>query len=249
MYADKKYMFYHHGSYEKRGTQEKRDHKYYAGFSNIITVSETNKRMLLSFFPELNKKIISIHNLIEVDSILNKSKENTVCFSDNNQIKICTVGRLSEEKGQLFALEVAKKLEEKAVEFEWLFVGDGSTKEECMNYIMQNNLQLKCRLVGEKNNPYPYIRQADIYVQTSTVEADPITIHEAVVLDKLIVASSIDAVKEALKGYSKGYVCELDAELFSEKILEILKTKTEIKERNVSINSETLQKFDDLFFG
>ena len=118
-----------------------------------------------------------------------------------------------------------------------------------MNYIMQNNLQLKCRLVGEKNNPYPYIRQADIYVQTSTVEADPITIHEAVVLDKLIVASSIDAVKEALKGYSKGYVCELDAELFSEKILEILKTKTEIKERNVSINSETLQKFDDLFFG
>lgn len=246
--ADKKYMFYHHGSYEKTRKEEHLDRIYYPKFSKIIAVSESSRKMLLSVFPELEEKIISIHNLVDTDNILNKSKADIDCFSNRNAIKICTVGRLSEEKGQLFSLEVAKKLEEKNAEFEWIFVGDGPTKEACDNFVIQNSLQHKCKLIGEKNNPYPYIRQADVYVQTSYIEADPITIQEAKVLDKLIVASDIEAVRESLKGYQKGDVCEFDDEKFAEKILEILQNKIEIKRENILINLETIQKFDNLFF-
>lgn len=246
--ADKKYMFYHHGSYKKTQKEERIDHKYYKKFSKIIAVSESSRKMLLSVFPELEGKIISIRNLVDVDNVLDKSKEDMVCFSNENAVKICTVGRLSDEKGQMFSLEVAKKLKEKNVEFEWVFVGDGPTKEECANFVIQNDLQCKCKFIGARNNPYPYIQQADVYVQTSFVEADPITIQEAKVLDKLIIASNIEAMKETLKEYSKGYVCELDGGNFAEKILEVVRDKIEMKSEKISINVEPIRKLDGLLF-
>ena len=122
------------------------------------------------------------------------------------------------------------------------------TKEECANFVIQNDLQCKCKFIGARNNPYPYIQQADVYVQTSFVEADPITIQEAKVLDKLIIASNIEAMKETLKEYSKGYVCELDGGNFAEKILEVVRDKIEMKSEKISINVEPIRKLDGLLF-
>lgn len=244
--AKEKYMFYHHGSYDKSEPERQVDAKYYSEFNRIITVSNTNKQMLEGYFPLLSDRIIAIHNLIDENSILAMSNEEKKCFSKSIALKLITVGRLSSEKGQLFALSVAKELMKRNVSFEWIFVGDGPLKQECIEYCKENKLEDFCRFIGAKRNPYPFVMQADVYVQTSTIEADPTTIHEAKVLRKPIVASNIPAINEATVGYCNYKVCDFDSVAFADAILDIANQGENRNDRFVSVNSDSVQKLDCL---
>ena len=138
------------------------------------------------------------------------------------------------------------------IEFKWYFVGDGEEKEKCVNVVKQYEMEDYCFFIGSKANPYPYIKQADIYVQTSFVEAQPTTIREALVLKKIIIATNIPPIKEAMKNY-KGILCDLKPELFADAIIYVLNAKLDInnnfnEDDNVnSINADTLDKIKQLF--
>ena len=230
--ALKKYMFYHHGTYEKNDKEYELDKVEYSRFNKIITVSRANKKMLLNYFPELEDKIEVIHNLIDEKAIHEKAEETVKCFKKQNELKITTVGRLSAEKGQQFALQVAVELKNKGIDFEWIFVGDGPEKENYIKYVKENELQEYCYFIGNRENPYPYIQQADIYVQTSFVEADPITIKEAKILNKKIIASNIPAICEALEGVKSAEIVSLDVAAFVENI------ETTFSNINISCNEK-----------
>ncbi len=218
--ATHKYMWYHHGSYEKNNKDKRIDEKYYSQYERFITVSESNRAMLLKVFPNLSKTIVVINNLVDEGTIRKKS---ALSVEDLNAVgcTIVTVGRIASEKGQLFALEVAKSLLERGFEFTWYFIGDGPDMENCMEFVFDNGLKYNCRFLGAKANPYPYIEAADIYVQPSSVEADPVTIREAKVLNKIIVASEIPAIKEALDDGSLGCVVTKNIEAFTDAIIRI----------------------------
>ena len=218
--ANKKFLWYHHGSYEQVGKIEMWDKEYFPKFDNLITVSNANKEMLSTHFPKLEKKILVIQNLLNEKEIIYLSKEPISDFDDFDGLKLTTVGRLSEEKGQLFAIEIAKELRDKNIIFKWIFVGDGDLRTQVEQKIVEYNLSDFCILAGNKKNPYPYIKNCDIYIQPSFVEADPLTIYEAKVLEKNIIASNILAIEEALDFGKSGIVCEFDAEKFAKLIIE-----------------------------
>ena len=245
--AEKKYMFYHHGSYEKDKLSYEYDKITYPRFDKIITVSQANKEMLLKYFPDLKSRFEVIHNLIDEDSIIEKANEPIVCFENLDALKIATVGRLSTEKGQQFALQVALQLKKRGVSFEWVFVGDGPEREADVQFAMQNDLLDCCHFVGAKENPYPYIKQADIYVQTSFVEADPTTIHEAKVLRKRIIASDIPAIREAVEGLEFAKTLKLNVDIFA-RWIECMPNINDCSyvEKGV-INVRTIEKLDHIF--
>lgn len=217
--AKEKYLWYHHGFYNKSEKEKKQDEKYYNKYSSVITVSNANKEMLLKEFPNLQIKVI--HNLINKEKI-EKLAEFPISEFDNFEgLKLTTVGRVSEEKGQLLAIEIANLLKQKSVNFKWIFVGDGPERYKCLEKVKEYGLENYCLFIGSKENPYPYIKQADMYIQTSSVEADPLTIHEAVVLKKIIIASDIPAIKEALNYGELGCLCSLKADDFANQIINI----------------------------
>lgn len=219
--AKKHILFFHHGSYNADLSQYKRDKSYYQQYDQIITVSEANKRMLSGHFPELAERIAVVHNLIDVDKIRKMADKPLNEAGVKDLCKIVTVGRLSVEKGQLFALEVARELTALQFQFQWLFVGDGPEKEHCINKAVELGLSDCCRFIGTRENPYPYIKHADIYVQSSHVEADPVTIQEALVLFKPIVASDIPAMRETLQNGKLGVLCGFSPEVFAKEIQKV----------------------------
>lgn len=245
--ASKKYMFYHHGSYEKSEKEYEYDKVAYLQFDKIITVSRANKNMLLKYFPELENRIEVIHNLIDDKSIIEKAKEPLECFRKQDVLKITTVGRLSAEKGQQFALKVAHALKNRGINYEWIFVGDGPEKEIDDKYVEENQLHENCYFVGSKENPYPYIQQADVYVQTSSVEADPTTIQEAKVLNKKIIASDIPAICECLEGVLVAETVPLDVDMFTKKIEDVLNNIKLPFNVNRNINTESMAAMDIVF--
>lgn len=74
--ATKKYLWYHHGSYEKSEKEKKVDEWYYNKYDKIITVSNSNFNMLAKCFPSIRKNIIVIPNLLDEEEIKRLSNEN-----------------------------------------------------------------------------------------------------------------------------------------------------------------------------
>ncbi len=207
--AVKKYMWYHHGAYEKTGRELELDRHYYQSLDSVISVSQANREMLCSHFPDLEEKFIVIPNLIDEIQIREAGKKPCDTFDGFDGCKITTVGRLSKEKGQLESIECAKELKQKGFSFRWVFVGDGPEREACLELVKRHHLEKECLFVGAQKNPYKYIASADIYVQLSNVEADPVTIQEALVLRKPIIASDIPAIRKALYDGELGTLCSI----------------------------------------
>lgn len=232
--ADKKYLWYHHGSYEENKFKKNLDRKYYSLFHNIIAVSVSIRDILIKNFPFLNNKIKVINNIIDDEKILKLSEVGCEdCQFNPDSYTLITVGRLSDEKGQLRALNVAKELKRKGLKFIWLFIGDGPDYKKCIDKVNELQLNDCCKFMGSRSNPYPYIRKADIVISPSFIEADPITIQESIILDKQILASNIPSINYALKDYPNGEVIDFtQSELVANKIMTIFSTVNRIKFNN-----------------
>jgi len=252
--GDKKYLWYHHGSYDKTGEHYKLDKKYFGKFNRLVTVSSANKQMLAEHFPEFKDKFFVVPNIINVNEIILNSKEKVSDFNKTDGIfNFVTVSRFSKEKGIDLAIEIAAQLKKEGVKFRWYFIGEGATFLEMKKMIKQKNLEDICLLLGSKENPYPYIKLADLFIQTSLVESQSITIYEALVLKKIIVATNLPALNEALHHGKLGVLCKPEATCFVEKIKNILfdtSVQNKIKEavdKNIVCNDNTYKAIDELF--
>ncbi|WP_289731590.1 glycosyltransferase [Thomasclavelia cocleata] len=206
----KKYLWFHNGKYIFSKKQHNINKKIYRKFDKVICVSEAVYDELKKFFPNNNNFVIR-YNDIDKDSIIKQSLEFNPDF-DKNKINIVTVGRLFQDKGIDIALACAKRLLAENYDFIWYFVGDGGMRKEYEEYIVSNNLNKNCILLGSKSNPYPYMKCANIYVQPSRIESFGLTVTEAMILNKFIIASSVKALEEQLKGYNNSILCDINAD-------------------------------------
>lgn len=221
--ADKKYLWYHHGSYESTGAVYKLDKEYYGEFNKLVTVSSANKQMLKKYFPEYSDNLLVVPNIINVKEVIFNSQMKVSDFNKTVGIfNFVTVGRLSKPKGIDLAIDIATELKKQGLKFKWYFIGDGDTFLEISETINQRHLGDVCVLLGSKENPYPYMKLADLYIQTSYVESQCITIYEALVLKKIIVATDLPPLKDALRNGKLGVLCEPDTMKFAQKIINIL---------------------------
>ena len=171
---------------------------------------------------------------------------------EENEILICTVGRLTPAKGYDMAIECCEQLVKKGLKFKWIVVGDGSERAKLENMIKEKGLEDVFILIGSRHNPYPYMKLCDIYVQPSRWEGFGITVAEAKVLNKPIVVSSIPEFVEQIEDNSTGIVY-IDNNDMINKIENIILDKS-IREKlsynleNMNMdNNYELKKLEKLF--
>jgi len=252
--ADKKYLWYHHGSYDFTGLIYELDKKYYGKFNRLVTVSQANKQMLIEHFSEYSDKFFVVPNIINVNEIIINSNQKVTDFSSANEIfNFVTVSRFSKEKGIDLAVEIATELKKQGLKFKWYFIGDGDTFLETKKLIKRRGIEDVCILLGSKENPYPYMKLADLYIQTSYIESQSITIYEALVLKKIIVTTNLPVLNDALQNGELGVLCNPETKCFVQKIKKILYDKSaqnklaEAVKKYVVCNNNTYQAIDELF--
>jgi glycosyltransferase involved in cell wall biosynthesis len=158
---------------------------------------------------------------------------------------LCTVGRISPEKGQTFAIEVANELKRFGARFRWYFVGDGSDREKCEILVSKYGLNDYCSFTGMLLNPYSYIEACDIYVQTSYVEAESITIRESKILGKAIITTNLPVFEEALSDYARGCTYPFDSREIAHAIIAESKSKhlqNEVIDVSQTVNNRIFQQ-------
>ncbi|MDK0690970.1 glycosyltransferase [Clostridium perfringens] len=231
--------------YKEKSFQE----KYYKKYNKIVTVSDSARDIFLETFGELKENIEVIYDINDC-SLIRKLAESGESYTDDfDGIKILTIGRLANQKGYDLALEACKKLKERNLKFRWYVLGVGPLKEEIEKYILENDLQEHFKLLGISANPYPFIKDCDLYVQTSKFEGFGLAIAEARILNKFVVTTEFDAVYNQMIHRKNGLVVKMNSNDIANGIIEILsdeKLRKDIKcylEKEKKGNSEEIEKF------
>lgn len=186
-----------HIDYKSYGLDKKFDYPYLSKLDHIVTVSEQCSIVLKDVFPTLNDKILVIENIIYPE-LINKMAEETCELSNMKKKVIITIGRLTYQKGIDMAIEAAKMLIDSGYDFNWYVLGEGEEYHKLKSMIVRYGLENNFFLLGIRSNPYPYIRNCDIYVQPSRFEGKSIAIEEVKMICCPIVVTRYPTVNNQL---------------------------------------------------
>ncbi|MGE7760192.1 glycosyltransferase [Peribacillus sp. NPDC097895] len=185
--------------------------KIYIKFDKIFVVSEEGKERLLNKIPSLNKKTDVFSNVVSQELIEYQAEEDKGFRDTFDGIRILTVGRLSYEKGQDIAIQALTKLIHNGYKVKWYCIGEGNSRVNYEKLIRDRNVSDNFKLLGSTPNPYPYIKDCDIYVQPSRHEGYCITLAEARCLNKPIITTDFTGAKEQIKNGVTGLIVNCDA--------------------------------------
>lgn len=121
--------------------------------------------------------------------------------------RLVSVGRISWEKGFDLIPAMAQKLEKP---FKWLIVGDSPTRDLLQVKADEMGVGESVRFIGQRENPMPYVNVADIVVIPSRFEGWGMTLSEALVLGKPVVATDLPVFREQVTDGVNGLLCPLD---------------------------------------
>ena len=196
--------------------------KLYRKFDNVFAVSDQAHKQLINKIPTIKNKSEVFFNIVSSKLIQDMSNEK-VDFDENYEgIKLLTVGRLSKEKGQDLAIKVLSRLKKDGYNVKWYCIGDGNARTEYENIIKENGVEKDFILLGSKTNPYPYINNCDIYVQTSKHEGYCLTLAEAKCLKKPIVTTNFIGAYEQIIDGRNGFIVDFNEDCLYEKLKYII---------------------------
>ena len=250
--ANKFLMFYHHGAMRK----EYHDRYGYEKSEKIIAVSDNIAKELKAYRKKYANKIVVINNVIGIDSIIEKSKEPIEEeFFPSNNFNIVSCGRLSPVKGLHFAVEaIARLVSNGYTDINWYIIGGGPIEKKIKEQIAALKMENHIFMLGMKNNPYPYIKKCDLFIQPSLFEGYSLSIMEAKILCAPILATYAAAESQIENGVD-GFLCDTNAESVYENILRFYKNREELENCKTSlmncdfdrINQEIILKLEELF--
>lgn len=222
--SKKKVTWWHHGTYDYPENQTKHWLEVFKNFNNIIAVSDSSKEMLISNINDINNKIITIPNIINVEEIQHKANEitgNDINFNENTTL--LSVGRLSPEKGMINCVHACKKLVDNGYNVKWYLIGEGTERGEIERCIKEYKLENNIYLLGAIPNPYPYIKNAYIYVHPSLVESLSITVLEALALNTPVIVARSMGPAEFIRNKENGLLVEPTSEGLFKGIVSLIK--------------------------
>lgn len=206
--ASKKIAFIN-ADYELAGHNKNFDYLFYQKYNYIATVSEKLTDMTSAIFTDMKEKIRTIYDINNAE-LIQRMADSLNPFEDiGKRLVLVTAGRLEKQKGYDLAVEAAKILRDRDVDFKWFFVGEGTCRAKLETMIADYKLSQQIILTGAQENPYVYMKNADIYVQTSRFEGYCLTLGEARILNKPVISTNFDVVYNQLCDGENGLIVEM----------------------------------------
>lgn len=194
--ASKKISWIHIDLEKRKTLKPKKEIKALNAMDKIVCVSNGSKNSILNMYPHLEEKIQVIYNPIDKEEIIRKSNE--IIEYKKMKITVITVGRLEYQKGHNVLIQAHKDLIDEGIDHELIIIGEGSLHKEIEQQIKRDNLEANVKLLGYIENPYPYIKAADIFVLPSLYEGFSLVIAEALILGKPVIATKCVGPTELL---------------------------------------------------
>lgn len=222
----KKKLAWIHTDYTKISVNVEKEIKVWSQFDHIVSISEDVTRSFLSVFPTLAGKIIEIANILSPRTVRAKALASKVDFPiQNGRINLLSVGRFTFAKNFDNVPDICRRILQEGCEVYWYIVGYGGDEQLIKEKIKEAGMEEHVILLGKRENPYPFIKECDIYVQPSRFEGNAVTVREAQILCKPVVAANYPTAHSQIKQGVDGIIVPQDNVGCAHEIVQFIKNK------------------------
>lgn len=209
-------------------------------FDYIASVSSEVSKTFLQVFPTLAPKIIEIENILSSTFVRHRAEEfdaqDTLLTAHSSQltankksVNLLSIGRFCEAKNYDNVPDICKRtleiIKDNNIDIRWYIIGFGGGEELIRLKIAEAGMQEHVIILGKKENPYPYIKACDIYVQPSRYEGKSVTVREAQMLYKPVVVTNYPTASSQIKNGDDGVIVPLDNEGCAKGLVEFILDK------------------------
>lgn len=239
----KKYLAWIHTDYSAVHVDKECELKIWSKYDYINSISPECTKGFISTFPSLAGKIVEIENILPKSIMLSKAIKKIPIenYNEKGVLTLCSVGRIGYAKNYNNIPYMAKELKELMSEsenektltfFKWYIVGPGDHSNIDK---LSEKLGVKDNVIflGPSDNPYPYIKNCDIYVHPSRYEGKSVVVREAQILCKPVIITNYPTSKSQINDGVDGIICELDNKKIAETIFNLANNK-ELQDKLIS---------------
>ena len=128
-------------------------------------------------------------------------------------MNLLSVGRFTAAKNYDNVPDIARRIIAGGAEdLKWYIIGFGGDEELIRSKIAEAGMEEHVILLGRRDNPYPYIKACDIYVQPSRYEGKSISVREAQILCKPVAVTAYPTAESQIRHGVDGVIVPLDNE-------------------------------------
>lgn len=197
-------------------------------FDQVVTVSDKNREELLRYrIPKA--KIRVIDNGLNLDRLSSELEVETIKkelgFLENSKV-IGTIGRLSDEKGQIYLLRGARGVVEREKSVRFLIVGDGHSRDYLKEEAAKLGIADNVTFTGYRQDIPELLSVMDVFVLPSIKEALPMVLLEALAARKAVIATRVGGVPKVIAHNRNGLLVEArDVKALETSIIDLLNSR------------------------
>lgn len=202
-------------------------------FDHIMSISQDVTNSFLKVFPSLSSKIIVMENILSPEFVRRRAEE-IGCKGMTGEIKLLSIGRFTYQKNFDNVPNICRRVLEKldvnlnaccrqndldtrilypkSIDIRWYIIGYGGDESLIRQKIIESDMQDHVIILGKKENPYPYIKACDIYVQPSRYEGKSVSVREAQMLCKPVVVANYPTASSQINDGVDGVIVPMDNE-------------------------------------
>lgn len=227
----KKKIAWIHTDYSKVTVDVLSEQKMWEPYDNIISISDAVTKSFVKVFPKLKSKVVVIENILPEKLIRRQAEEFSVSEEmPEGAIRLLSIGRYCFQKNFDSVPFICKLLLKKGINICWYIIGFGSDEELIRKKIVENQMQDFVIILGKRKNPYPYIKECDIYIQPSRYEGKSVTVREAQLLGKPVIITSYTTASSQLEAGLDGIIVPLDNQECADGIAALIRDKERMRD-------------------
>lgn len=207
-----------HDPFPLKGMKKMLKIKYLEKTSETITVSDSNKQLMISEYPEFEPDITTVHNGIDLDyfekSILhmtsqekNKIRHHILKADQKDRIILC-IAALHPRKGLDYLLEAMPDVLEKFPDAKLAIVGEGPQKKDLQKIITRLKIDHRVMLLGYQEDIPKLLKCVEIFVLPSITEAFGLVLLEAMAAQLPILSTKTGGIPEIIQHMKSGLLVE-----------------------------------------
>lgn len=189
-------------------------------FDSIVVISDKVKQALTDKFG-ITDNVYKISNSIDKEKILRLSEEP---ISRPEIPVFSAMGRLDKNKNQILLLKACKILIKYRDDFRVYILGEGENRKLLQEYIKKHDLEENVKILGFKENPYPYIKNSIATITTSLSEGFSLVLVESLFLNTPIISTDVGVAKELIENYQCGDLINYDEHELANKMLQYIES-------------------------
>lgn len=215
-----------HTDYAKIHINVEQELQVWSKYDHIVSISNDVTSSFVKTFPSLRAKIVGIENIIPKNYIAERSLAANVSDEMTGEVNLLSVGRFSHPKNFDNIPDITRLMRKlSGKDIKWHIIGYGGDEQLIRQKISECAMEGHVVILGKKENPYPYIKACDIYVQPSRYEGKSITVREAQILCKPVAVANYPTASSQIIDGVDGVILPLDNEGFARGLTDFIDNK------------------------